>query len=455
MYDFVINLFTTPALLLGIVALVGLILQKKNIQNIIEGTFKTILGFIILSAGSDLIVQNLGPFADIFVEGFGISGVVPFDEAVVGALSEQVAQIARTTALIMAFGFLVNVILARITPFKYIFLTGHMIWILAGGLSWAFYDMGVSEMNTVIFGSLLQGSILLILPAFAQPFMRKLTGDDKIAYGHLTTLGVVVSAYIGGWLGNKENDSEDVEVPESLSFFKDTAISVSIVMILVYVITVLFAGPEFVAQFADGQNYIIFGIMRGLGFAAGVLVLLYGVRMFLGEIVPAFRGIGMKLVPGARPALDVPVLFGYAPKALMLGFIFAVPGTIVGMGIASTFGTVTPVPSIIGAFFTGGAAGIFGNVLGGRRGAMISGFVYGLLLAIPVALFYPLYELVDYGVTGLAYLVSDGITALTFIRLFFYLGLPFLGFIVFVAFFVFLAYLYRKDSPQARAKEQA
>ncbi len=454
MYTFLTDFFTTPAILLGVVALVGLILQRKTLPSIVEGTIKTILGFLILSAGSDLIVENLSPFADIFVEGFGMTGVVPFDEAVVGALSDAVPQIARTTAVIIGFGFLVNVLLARITPFKYIFLTGHMMWILAGGLSWAFYDLGVSEMNTIIFGSLLQGSILLLLPAIAQPIMRKVTGNNKIAYGHLTTIGVVASAYVGKVFGNPEKDTEDIELPEGLSFFKDTAISVSFVMILVYLITVIFAGPEFVGEYAGDQNYLIFGILRGLGFAAGVLILLQGVRMFLAEIVPAFRGIAMKLVPGAKPALDVPVLFAYAPKALMIGFIFAVPGALVGMGISTLFNTVVPVPSIIGAFFTGGAAGIFGNALGGRRGAMVSGFVYGLLLSIPVALFYPLYELAGYGVEGLAYLVSDGITALTFIRLFFAIGVPFVGLGLFAALIVGLSIKFRgskhEENPEAQ-----
>lgn len=36
----------------------------------------------------------------------------------------------------------------------------------------------------------------------------------------------------------------------------------------------------------------------------GVYILLAGVRLLLGEIVPAFRGIAMKLVPDAIPALD-------------------------------------------------------------------------------------------------------------------------------------------------------
>ncbi len=196
------------------------------------------------------------------------------------------------------------------------------MWILAGALAWAFYDLGVSETNGIIFGSLIHGMTLVLLPAIAQPIVRKITGNDKVAYGHLTTTGVVLSALVGKAAGNKAHDSESIKMPEKLSFFKDTAVSVSIVMFVIYIITALFAGPEVVNPLSDGQNYLVFSTLNALGFAAGVLVLLQGVRMFLGEIVPAFRGIALKLVPGAKPALDVPIFFPYAPNALMLGSSF-------------------------------------------------------------------------------------------------------------------------------------
>jgi hypothetical protein len=61
-----------------------------------------------------------------------------------------------------------------------------------------------------------------------------------------------------------------------------------------------------------------------------------------------------------------------------------------GMTVSLVLGLTVPLPAIIGAFFTGGVSGIFGNALGGRRGACIGGFIYGLICIIPVALFYPL-----------------------------------------------------------------
>src|SRR5699024_6823620 len=266
--------------------------------------------------------ENLSPFATMFEKAFGLTGVVPVDEAVIAALVDSVAEIGRMTSFILLFGFLVNIILARLTPFKYIFLTGHMMWIMAGAIAWAFHDLGVSETNGILFGSVIQGIVLVTLPAISQPIVRKLTGNDQIAYGHLTTTGVVAAAYVGKVFGDKSKDSEKVKVPEKFDFFKDTAVFVSLIMIVIYMITAVFAGPEIVGNLAEDQNYLVFSLLNALGFAAGVLVLLQGVRMFLGEIVPAFRGIALKAVPGAKAALDVPIFFPYAPNALMLGFLF-------------------------------------------------------------------------------------------------------------------------------------
>lgn len=418
MLDFLVQLMTNPAIMLGIVAFIGLLIQKNSAEDVIKGSFKTILGMLILTAGSGLIAQYITPFSEMFTRTFNLTGVVPFDEAVIGGLSENIAEIARNTSLILAIGFVVNLVIARLSPFKYIFLTGHMMWVMAGAIAWAFYDLNYSTTETLIWGSLIQGISLVLLPAIAQPIMRKLTGSNDIAYGHLTTTGVVASAYIGKLFGNRKHNAEDMKMPKGLGIFKDTAISMSLVMLIIYLITSLFAGAEIVGELSGDQNWIVFSIIQAFGFTAGVLILLQGVRMFLGEIIPAFRGVAIKLVPGAKPGLDVPVIFNFGPISLMIGFITAVAGTLVGLLIAKAFGTIIPLPAIIGAFFTGGVSGIFGNALGGRRGAAIAGFIYGIILTVPVALFYPMFGLAEYGVTGLAFLVSDGLIVLSLIKLF-------------------------------------
>ncbi len=70
-----------------------------------------------------------------------------------------------------------------------------------------------------------------------------------------------------------------------------------------------------------------------LTFAGGIGVILLGVRTVLAEIVPAFRGISTKIVPQAVPALDCPVVFPYAPNALLIGYLTSIVGGLVAMFI--------------------------------------------------------------------------------------------------------------------------
>lgn len=94
-------------------------------------------------------------------------------------------------------------------------------------------------------------------------------------------------------------------------------------MMVVYVCLALIAGPRFVesSSLSAGTNYIVYAITQAGTFAAGFVVVLQGVRMILSEIIPAFQGIAKKLVPNSKPALDVPIVFPYAPNAVLIGFL--------------------------------------------------------------------------------------------------------------------------------------
>lgn len=78
-------------------------------------------------------------------------------------------------------------------------------------------------------------------------------------------------------------------------------------------------------------HWAVFAIKSGLNFAGAVYVILSGVRLVVSEIVPAFRGIAEKLVPGAVPAIDCPVVFPYAPNAVLIGFLVSFVGGVVGL----------------------------------------------------------------------------------------------------------------------------
>src|SRR5699024_10283989 len=116
-------------------------------------------------------------------------------------------------------------------------------------------------------------------------------------------------------------------------------------------------------------------------------IILQGVRLILAEIVPAFTGFSEKLVPNARPALDCPVVYPYAPNAVLIGFLFSFLGGLVGLFLLGQMKLVLILPGVVPHFFTGATAGVFGNATGGRRGAMIGAFANGLLITfLPVLL---------------------------------------------------------------------
>ena len=116
------QILSTPAIFVGLIAMLGLILKKADSQAIIKGTIKTILGFIVLGAGAGVVQQSIVPFGDLFQLAFDMHGVVPNNEAIVSlGLNDYAVQ----TSSVFALGMCMNIVLARFSRWKYIFLTGH------------------------------------------------------------------------------------------------------------------------------------------------------------------------------------------------------------------------------------------------------------------------------------------------------------------------------------------
>ena len=65
--NFIINnILTQAAVVIGLIACLGLALQKKSLGTVVSGTLKTMLGFLVLSAGSSVIQSSLSFFETAF-----------------------------------------------------------------------------------------------------------------------------------------------------------------------------------------------------------------------------------------------------------------------------------------------------------------------------------------------------------------------------------------------------
>ncbi|KNC10419.1 PTS beta-glucoside transporter subunit IIBC [Pantoea sp. RIT-PI-b] len=388
MLQFIIkDVLGTPAILVGLFSLFGLLLQKKPVSDVISGTLKTIMGFVILIAGANLIAATLTIFSQLFEHSFNIQGVVPNTDAM-AALAQK--SYGTETAMIMVFGMLVNILLARITPLKYIFLTGHHTLYMSAMLAVILSVGGVHGFWLVVIGSLILGTMMVVCPAILQPFTRKITNSDDLALGHFGSTGYLLSALVGKVVGKGSPSIEELKVPKTLNFLRDSSVAISLTMMILFIALVLVAGKAFTESISGGQNYIVFAIIQSITFAAGVYIILAGVRMVIAEIVPAFKGIADKLVPNAKPALDCPTVFPFAPNAVIIGFLSSFSAGLISMFLCPLLGLSVIVPGLVPHFFCGATAGVYGNITGGRRGAVIGAFVQGLLISFLPAILLPL-----------------------------------------------------------------
>ena len=404
--NFIVDILKIPSILVGVIAMIGLIVQKKPVTDVIKGTVKTILGFIVLGGGAGLLVGALAPMGQMFEQGFHVQGIVPNNEAIV---SMALKDYGTTTALIMAFGMFFNIFIARFTKLKYIFLTGHHTLYMACMIAIILKVGGFEGTLLVVIGSLTLGLVMAIFPAMAQPFMKKITGSEDVGFGHFGTIGYVLSGIVGSAVGKGSKSTEEMELPKNLSFLRDSSISISLTMMVIYLILAIVSGKEFIeTNLSNGDNYLVFAVIQAITFAAGVYIILAGVRLVLAEIVPAFVGFSEKLVPNAKPALDCPVVFPYAPNAVLIGCLCSFLGGIVGLFMLGMMKWTLILPGVVPHFFCGATAGVFGNATGGRRGAALGSFAHGLLITFLPVILLPV--LGDLGFANTTFSDADFVT---------------------------------------------
>jgi ascorbate PTS system EIIC component len=387
------EILNVPAYLIGIVAAIGLIALKRSVGQVISGALKAAMGYLILGAGATVVTAALDPFGKLILKSTGAHGVVPTNEVITAQASSQ---FGAASAYIIVLSFIIMLLFARFTPLKYVFLTGHhmvfMSTMLALVLSIGFGSK--NQLLVILIGALLMAVVMVAMPAFGQPFMNQVTGDDKLSIGHFNTLGYIVSGSIGAAVGKKSKSTEDIDFPKGLSFLRDSMVSTTLLMTILYLVFAVWAAVVLPAKTAFAifpshpDNYGAFfmaAFAQALQFGIGVSIILYGVRIILGELVPAFQGIANRVVPGAKPALDIPIVFPYGANASLIGFLSSFAGGLVALVIIAVWlgpvwGVALILPGMVPHFFDGGGAGVFGNATGGRVGAIVGAFVNGLLI---------------------------------------------------------------------------
>lgn len=376
---------------IGLIAMIGLILQKKKKSAVIEGTIKTVVGLLIISLGAGILLNSMDPIMGVLNKSVNIQGVLPVNEA---AWSVAMKTMANTITITFILGFLIHLVLVYLIPFKNfknVYLTAHMMLFMA-----SFTDITLQQIfklngiELIISASVLCALYWTLTPAVTRVLGKDFTGDD-MTLGFAAQISSFVATRIGKLLGDPKEDAENIELPKYLSMFRDTTISLAILMPVMFIIIGIVAGPGAVAKVSGSQNWLIYLIIQGLTFTAGIVILLSGVRLFISNIISAFKGISDKLIPGSVPALDGPAIFPYSPTGAMIGFIGSIIGAILSLIVMIVFKSpIVVFPSIIIMFFDGSVLGVFGNKYGGWKGALYSGIICSFLAHIGCIYIYPL-----------------------------------------------------------------
>ena len=408
MLDAILAQSRNTALIMGLIALIGLLLQKKSATDVVSGTMKTVVGFMVFNIGSAAMGTVVQTFTDLFNTAFGIEGVTTQVEVATGlALNTYGTEVA----LVMLLGFVMNLLFAKFTKFKSIFLTGQHFLYFACVIALIFIAHGSPTWITVILGGIILGFCGAALPSICQPYMNKITGADNLAMGHFNCIGYAFSGFVGKLIGKTkkdeaQKDSSSVNMPKFFELFRDFIFSVALFMVVLFYVAVIACvvngHMDYVLEKAGNDIWFIYPFLQGLQFAAGMSVLIYGVRQFIAEITAAFVAISEKYIPNSKPAVDCPAIFPFAPTAVLIGFVGAFLGGLAGMaGMVALHSSIIMIPAAGICFFSGGTCGIFGNAYGGWKGALLGSFIVGIALTALPLILYPAFA--NLGISGASF----------------------------------------------------
>lgn len=412
--------------LVSLVALAGLLLQRARAFEVVVGTLRAGTGVAVLAAGTALTLLSLGEMSPLLTAAFGIDahgttgsdlrGVLPDSRA---ALSmAQTLDLPMIAALALG-GLAVALLLARVTPLRVVPLSGTTVLLLAALLAQVLAGSGAGRGASILVGSAVAGVVLVALPVLLQPFVRRATGGAPVAISDLGATGLIAAGAAGRLVDPRGHSRTTDPLPTSGDAvpMRGTAIGAVAVMLLLSVAIGIAelesARARAEAPLLDPLVIAALSIIGlGLSLALGLILIHVGAQRLLRSLLPAFRGIAERVLPGAVPALPVQVLFPFAPNAVLIGFVASLAaGMGAGLGLMAAGGirlaadlTVAEgtavaswvvLPSLVAHLLSGGAAGVIGNATGGRRGAVAGAVVNGLLITV-----LPLVLLAALGLSG-------------------------------------------------------
>ena len=387
-----INKFLGQApLLLGTVVFIGYLLLGKKWYESLSGFIKTYVGFKILQVGTGGLVGTFRPIITALTNKFGITALVidPYYGQTSATEMLDTVSSLEYVGYVMIIAFILNIIYVgfrKYTKIRTLFITGHIMYQQSAVLLWALYWVlqgagGLEVTWGIVFVSgLLIGTYWAVASNLIIEATNEVTDGAGFTIGHQQMFGAWIAYKLAGKIGNKEQSVDNIKFPGWLSILNDNVVSNVLIMTL-FVGTIMFVvGPSNFTYDTNKYFFVTYVFERTAYFAVYITIILTGVRMFVGELTASFQGISNKLLPGSVPAVDCAVTFGFAPNAVMFGFIFGFFGQMLAIGTLIILNSpILIIAGFIALFFDNGTLAIFASKAGGRRAAAIIPFFAGMI----------------------------------------------------------------------------
>ena len=399
---FATNILQQPAWMIGLIVLLGYVLLKKPWYDVLGGTIKAVVGYMILAVGSGGLVSNFRPVLVGLKDRFNLDAMVidPYfgQNAVTAGVEEVFGKSFSQVMMLLLIAFIVNILLVRfskLTKLRALFTTGHVQVQQASTAYWlilfALPALASSNNNTAILIVMALvlgcywavGSNLTIKPT------QELTDGAGFCLAHQQMFAVALFFWIAekmgkGKDGKKESKKlEDLELPGFMSMFNENMVCTALLMILFFGAILLLLGRDYLVEagfLGENASFLFYILTTCLNFAVYLAILQLGVRTFVTELTNSFQGIANKLLPGSVPGVDCAVSYGFgSPNAVPIGFLAGAVGQFLAIGALILLKSpVLVIAGFVPVFFDNATIAVYANNKGGLKAAIILPFISGL-----------------------------------------------------------------------------